>query len=197
LAADHHIDGLLVQLPLPEQLDVDEVIAQIPADKDVDGLTIENAGRLGTGLPGLRPCTPAGVMRLLEHTGVDLRGKHAVVIGHSNLFGKPMDRLLLEADATVTQCHKYTQDLPAICRLADVLVAGVGLQEMVRGDWVKPGAVVIDVGITRTESGLVGDVAFDEAIKVASAITPVPGGVGPMTIACLLENTLAAARDHV
>jgi len=190
---DIAVSGILCQLPLPDQLDPDEITNRIAPAKDVDGLTITNAGRLALGLPGLRPCTPAGVMLLLSETGVALSGASAVVIGRSNLFGKPMAQLLLAANATVTVCHSRTVDLPDVCRNADVLIAAIGRPELVRGDWIKPGAVVIDVGINRTDAGLVGDVAFDEAVSVASAITPVPGGVGPMTIACLLRNTLDAA----
>jgi len=174
-------------------------------DKDVDGLTVINAGRLASGLPALTSCTPVGCMMLLRDALGDLTGKHAVVIGRSNLMGKPMAQLLLAADCTVTIAHSRSRDLPAICRQADILVAAVGRAEMVRGDWIKPGAAVIDVGITRFPSRdperaaagktrLVGDVAFDEAKTVAGWITPVPGGVGPMTIACLLLNTLTAAR---
>ncbi len=194
LNADPAVSGILCQLPVPEHLDGDALTGRIVPDKDVDGLSIANAGRLALGLPGLRPCTPAGVMVLLEEAGAQLGGARAVVVGRSNLFGKPMAQLLLAANATVTVCHSRTRDLSAVCREADVLIAAVGRPEMVRGDWVAPGAVVIDVGINRTESGLVGDVAFAEAAEVASAITPVPGGVGPMTIACLMRNTLQAAR---
>lgn len=194
LNADPAVSGILVQLPLPDHLDGVEITGLIDPDKDVDGLTAVSAGRLLTGVEGLRPCTPEGVMLLLERVGVELEGAEAVVLGRSNLFGKPMGQLLLGANATVTQCHSRTRDLPGVCRRADVLIAAVGRPEMVRGDWVKPGAVVIDVGINRTDDGLKGDVAFDEAAQVASAITPVPGGVGPMTIACLLRNTLKAAE---
>lgn len=194
LNADHAIDGILCQLPVPDHLDGDALSQRVLASKDVDGLTVASAGLLALGAPGLRPCTPRGVMVLLEETGVDLTGKHVVVVGRSNLFGKPMAQLALGANATVTIAHSRTADLAAVCREADVLIVAVGRPEMVRGDWVKPGAVVIDVGINRTENGLVGDVAFDEAKEVASAITPVPGGVGPMTIAMLLANTLDAAR---
>ena len=194
LNGNESVDGILCQLPLPAGLDEPAVINRIRAAKDVDGLTTESSGRLATGLPGLRPCTPSGVMVLLEQVGVDLEGAVAVVIGRSNLFGKPMAQLLLEANATVTICHSRTRDLPAICRSADVLIAAVGRPLLVRTEWVRPGAVVIDVGISRTDSGLVGDVDFDAVREVAGAITPVPGGVGPMTIACLLANTLQAAR---
>jgi methylenetetrahydrofolate dehydrogenase (NADP+)/methenyltetrahydrofolate cyclohydrolase len=202
LNADRNIHGILVQLPLPNGLDPAPVIAAIDPDKDVDGLTITNAGRLASALPGLAPCTPVGCMMLIQdQLGGALKGKTAVVVGRSNLMGKPMAQLLLQADCTVTIAHSRTQDLPGVCRGADILVAAVGRPEMVRGDWIKPGAVVIDVGINRlapTEEGgkgkIVGDVAFEEAKQVAGAITPVPGGVGPMTIACLLNNTMIAAR---
>ena len=190
---DEQVDGILVQLPLPAGLDEFEVINRIRHEKDVDGLTIQSAGRLASGVDGLRPCTPVGVMTLLEQTGVELEGATAVVIGRSNLFGKPMAQLLLQANATVTVCHSRTRDLAWICSRADVLIAAVGQARMVKRGWVKPGAVVIDVGITRTEEGLAGDVDFDEVRQVAGAVTPVPGGVGPMTIASLLGNTLAAA----
>lgn len=196
LNANPAVSGILCQLPLPGHLDPDEVTNRIVSAKDVDGLTIANAGRLALGIPGLRPCTPAGVMALLDAC-VELAGKHAVVIGRSNLFGKPMASLLLAANATVTVCHSRTVGLPDLCRQADVLVAAVGRAEFVRGDWVKPGAVVIDVGINRTDGGIIGDVAFDEVAEVASSITPVPGGVGPMTIACLLRNTVLAAGNVV
>jgi methylenetetrahydrofolate dehydrogenase (NADP+)/methenyltetrahydrofolate cyclohydrolase len=201
LNADRNIHGILVQLPLPNGLDPAPVIAAIDPDKDVDGLTITNAGRLASGLPGLVPCTPAGCLMLIQDQLGSLKGKTAVVVGRSNLMGKPMAQLLLQADCTVTIAHSRTQDLPGVCRGADILVAAVGRPEIVKGDWIKPGAVVIDVGINRlapTEDGgkgkIVGDVAFEEAKGVAGAITPVPGGVGPMTIACLLNNTLIAAR---
>jgi methylenetetrahydrofolate dehydrogenase (NADP+) / methenyltetrahydrofolate cyclohydrolase len=188
------VDGILCQLPLPPHLDESKVINRIDARKDVDGLTTVSSGRLASGVDGFRPCTPSGVMVLLERGGVEVEGARAVVIGRSNLFGKPMAHLLLEANATVTICHSRTRDLPAICRSADVLIAAVGRAKLVERSWVRRGAVVIDVGITRTDSGLVGDVDFDRVRDVAGAITPVPGGVGPMTIACLLQNTLRAAR---
>lgn len=194
LNADPAIDGILCQLPVPAHLDGGSLTQRIDADKDVDGLTVASAGRLALGAPGLRPCTPRGCMVLLEEIGVDLTGKQVVVIGRSNLFGKPMAQLALAANATVTVAHSRTADLPAVARQADVLIVAVGRAEMVRGDWIKPGAVVLDVGMNRTDAGLVGDVAFSEAAQVASAITPVPGGVGPMTIAMLLANTLDAAR---
>lgn len=194
LNADPAVDGILVQLPLPAGLDQSVIIRAIDPAKDVDGLTPVNAGLLAAGQPGLVACTPLGVMKLLAHAGVTLRGARAVVLGRSVLVGKPVAALLLAADATVTIAHSRTRNLEAECRRADVLVAAVGRPEMVRGDWIADGAVVIDVGINRLEDGrLVGDVAFDECAAVASAITPVPGGVGPMTIACLLENTLTAA----
>jgi methylenetetrahydrofolate dehydrogenase (NADP+) / methenyltetrahydrofolate cyclohydrolase len=193
LNADPEVSGILCQLPVPAHLDGPELTNRIIPEKDIDGLTVESAGRLAIGMVGLRPCTPLGVMRLLQEAGADLDGAEAVILGRSNLFGKPMGRLLVEADATMTICHSHTRDLAAACRRADVLIAAVGRPKLVLGDWIKPGATVIDVGITRTEDGLVGDVDFDAAMEVASAVTPVPGGVGPMTIACLLQNTLQAA----
>ena len=191
---DEHVSGILCQLPVPDHLDGVHLTGLIDARKDVDGLTPLSAGYLALGRDGLRPCTPAGCMRLLAETGVELSGRHAVVIGRSNLFGKPMAQLLLAANATVTIAHSRTADLPAVARTADVLVAAVGRDRMVKGDWIKPGATVIDVGINRSEDGLHGDVDFAEAAEVAGAITPVPGGVGPMTIAMLLRNTLTAAE---
>ncbi|MCW3048640.1 MAG: folD [Solirubrobacterales bacterium] len=193
LNADDDVSGILCQLPVPAHMDGVKLTGMIAPGKDVDGLTPVSAGLLALGREGLRPCTPVGVMLLLTEAGVELEGAEAVVIGRSNLFGKPMAQLLLGANATVTTCHSRTRDLPAVCRRADVLIAAVGRSEMVRGDWVKPGAVVIDVGMNRTEAGLTGDVAFAEVAEVASALTPVPGGVGPMTIACLLRNTFQAA----
>jgi methylenetetrahydrofolate dehydrogenase (NADP+)/methenyltetrahydrofolate cyclohydrolase len=197
LNQDPLVHGILVQLPLPKHLDSDAVIAAIDPGKDVDGLTIANAGRLAAGLPGLVPCTPLGCLLLLRDRVPEMAGLHAVVLGRSNLVGKPIAQLLLQQNCTVTIAHSKTRDLPALCRTADILVAAVGRPEMVRGDWVKPGAIVIDVGINRVPSGektrLVGDVAFAEVAEVAGMITPVPGGVGPMTIACLLRNTLTAA----
>ena len=194
LNADPAVDGILVQLPLPPQIRAEAAIAAVDPAKDVDGFHPLNAGRLAAGQPGLVPCTPRGVMHILAEAGVDLRGARAVVLGRSQIVGRPMAQLLLGADATVTIAHSRTRDLPAECRRAEVLVAAVGRPEMVRGDWIAPGAVVVDVGINRLPDGrLVGDVAYAEAAAVAGAITPVPGGVGPMTIACLLENTLDAA----
>lgn len=198
LNADDEVSGVLCQLPVPPQMDGVKLTGLIAPGKDVDGLTTASAGLLALGRDGLRPCTPTGVMLLLEEAGAEIRGAEAVVIGRSNLFGKPMAQLLLQADATVTVCHSRTQDLAEVCRRADILIAAVGRAEMVREGWVKPGAVVIDVGMNRTdEKGLVGDVAFAEVSGVARAITPVPGGVGPMTIACLLRNTLRAARMNI
>jgi methylenetetrahydrofolate dehydrogenase (NADP+)/methenyltetrahydrofolate cyclohydrolase len=191
---DDTIDGILVQLPLPKGIDTKAVIAAMDAAKDVDGFHPMNVGQLADGRPGLVPCTPLGVMKLLRAIGVQIAGARAVVLGRSNIVGRPMARLLLAADATVTIAHSHTRDLAAECRRADILIAAVGKPEIVRGDWIQPGATVIDVGINRLPDGrLVGDVAFDECAKVAGAITPVPGGVGPMTVACLLENTLTAA----
>jgi methylenetetrahydrofolate dehydrogenase (NADP+)/methenyltetrahydrofolate cyclohydrolase len=191
---DADVDGILVQLPLPAGLDSAAVISAIDPAKDVDGLTPTNVGLLASGRPGLVPCTPLGVMKLLAHAGTELRGARAVVLGRSLLVGKPVAALLTAADATVTIAHSRTRDLAVECRRAEVLVAAVGKPELVRADWVANHAVVIDVGINRLADGrLVGDVATAECATSASAITPVPGGVGPMTIACLLENTLTAA----
>jgi methylenetetrahydrofolate dehydrogenase (NADP+)/methenyltetrahydrofolate cyclohydrolase len=197
LNADPEVSGILCQLPVPDHLDGVELTGLIDPGKDVDGLTPISAGLLALGREGLRPCTPLGAMLLLEEAGAQLEGAEAVVVGRSNLFGKPMAQLLLGANATVTICHSRTRDLPGVCRRADVLIAAVGRDRMVRGEWIKPGATVIDVGINRSDDGLHGDVEFDEAVEVAGAITPVPGGVGPMTIACLLRNTLQAARMAV
>ena len=200
LNADPQIHGILVQMPLPKHIAAARVIEAISADKDVDGYSIESAGRLVAGLPGFRPCTPWGCMKLIESTGIDLRGKHAVVIGRSNTVGKPMALMLLQADATVTICHSRTPDLAEHTRRADVVVAAVGRRHTLGGDMVKPGAVVIDVGMNRIPDGepragkLSGDVDFETVAEVASAITPVPGGVGPMTIAMLLANTVESAE---
>jgi methylenetetrahydrofolate dehydrogenase (NADP+)/methenyltetrahydrofolate cyclohydrolase len=194
LNADDEVSGILCQLPVPDHIDGVKITGLIDPYKDVDGLTPISAGFLSLGREGLRPCTPEGVMILLDEVGAQLEGAEAVVIGRSNLFGKPMGQLLLQANATVTTCHSRTRDLPGVCRRADVLIAAVGRARMVKRDWVKPGAVVIDVGQNRLEDGLFGDVDHDEVAEVASAITPVPGGVGPMTIACLLRNTVKAAR---
>jgi methylenetetrahydrofolate dehydrogenase (NADP+)/methenyltetrahydrofolate cyclohydrolase len=203
LDGDDAVDGILVQLPLPKHVDAQRVLDLVDPTKDVDGFHPVNAGLLALGRTGssaaLVPCTPAGCMRLLALSGVKLEGASAVVVGRSNIVGKPMAQLLMAANATVTVAHSRTRDLPAVCRGADVLVAAVGKAAMVRGDWVKPGAVVIDVGMNRIalpdgKTKLVGDVAFDEVREIAGAITPVPGGVGPMTIAMLLANTLEAAR---
>jgi methylenetetrahydrofolate dehydrogenase (NADP+)/methenyltetrahydrofolate cyclohydrolase len=198
LNADPSVNGILVQLPLPGHIDEAKVIEAIAPEKDVDGFHPMNAGRLFTGGVSILPCTPYGIMEMLDREGVELKGKHAVVVGRSNIVGKPMAMLLLARHATVTVCHSRTADLPAVTRTADVLVAAVGRTEMIRGDWVKPGAVVIDVGMNRNAAGkLCGDVAFEEAKEVAGKITPVPGGVGPMTIAMLLRNTLEAAERQV
>jgi methylenetetrahydrofolate dehydrogenase (NADP+) / methenyltetrahydrofolate cyclohydrolase len=195
LNADPAVHGILVQMPLPKHIDAHRVIATIATHKDVDGFSVSSAGELASGLPGLRPCTPYGCMKLIESTGIDLRGKHAVVIGRSNTVGKPMALLLLQANATVTVCHSGTADLSLHTRQADVLVAAVGRRDTVNAAMVKPGAVVIDVGMNRNDAGkLCGDVDFASVSQVASAITPVPGGVGPMTIAMLLVNTLEAAE---
>ena len=201
LNADDAVSGILLQLPVPEHLDGRTLTGLIAAEKDVDGLTPVNAGLLALGRPGLRPCTPLGVIELLARTGVDLAGAEAVVVGRSNLFGKPMAQLLLAENATVTVCHSRTRELASVCSRADVLIAAVGRPRLIGADFVKPGAVVIDVGQVRltpeqaqNKSGLVGDVDFAAVSQVASAITPVPGGVGPMTIAFLLRNTLLAAE---
>jgi methylenetetrahydrofolate dehydrogenase (NADP+)/methenyltetrahydrofolate cyclohydrolase len=205
LNADPLIHGILVQLPLPKHLDEKAVLAAISPDKDVDGLHVVNAGRLASGQPGLYPCTPLGCMILLKETLGDLSGKSAVVVGRSVLVGRPVAQLLLQADCTVTIAHSRTKDLPAVCREADIVVAAVGRPRMIRGDWIKPGATVIDVGINRVpfddpekaaagKTKLVGDVHFKEASQVAGAITPVPGGVGLMTVAVLLQNTVIAAK---
>ena len=204
LNMDEEVDGILVQLPLPKHIREQKVLDAVVPDKDVDGFHPVNAGMLASGRPAFVPCTPRGSMKLIALAERKLEGARAVVVGRSNIVGKPMAQLLLAANATVTMAHSRTVDLPAVCREADVLVVAVGKAELVRGDWVKPGAVVIDVGMNRIElpgtmgetlrTRLAGDVAFDEVKAVAGAITPVPGGVGPMTIACLLENTLIAAQ---
>ena len=201
LNSDDRVDGILLQLPLPAHLDEQAAVATIDPDKDVDGLTPVSAGRLALGIPGLVPCTPFGCLMLLEDRLGDLSGKDAIVVGRSILVGKPMAQLLLGANCTVTMAHSRTRGLPDLVRRADIVVAAVGRAEMVKGDWIKPGAIVIDVGINRlapaggeAKGRLVGDVAYAEAAAVAVAITPVPGGVGPMTIACLLRNTLVAAH---
>jgi methylenetetrahydrofolate dehydrogenase (NADP+)/methenyltetrahydrofolate cyclohydrolase len=201
LNADPEVDGILVQLPLPPQIDAQKVIEAIDPAKDVDGFHPINAGKLATGGGGLVPCTPLGCLMLIKSVRKDIVGLDAVVVGRSNIVGKPMAQLLVAESCTVTTAHSKTRQLPEVCRRADILVAAVGRPQMIRGDWVKPGAVVIDVGINRVpapdlgegKTRLVGDVAFEAAAAVASAITPVPGGVGPMTIACLLRNTLQAA----
>lgn len=202
LNADPRVHGILVQLPLPRQIDTAAVLATIDPAKDVDGFHVVNVGLLATGGAGLVPCTPLGCLMLLEDTLTSLDGLEAVIVGRSNIVGKPLAQLLLSRGCTVTIAHSRTRDLPAICRRADILAAAVGRAEMVRGDWIKPGATVIDVGINRVagaipgKTRLVGDVCFAEVAEVAGAITPVPGGVGPMTIACLLANTLTAARQQ-
>ena len=202
LNADPRVNGILVQLPLPKQVDENAIINAIDPAKDVDGFHVINTGRLSTGQDAMVPCTPLGCqMMLREHLGKAMVGANAVIVGRSNIVGKPMAQLLLQDHCTVTIAHSRTKDLPAVVRQADIVVAAVGRPEMVRGDWIKPGATVIDVGINRIErdgkNKLVGDVCFEEAVKVAGAITPVPGGVGPMTIACLLVNTVTAAcRQH-
>lgn len=202
LNRSHDVQGILVQLPLPAHIESATIIEAIDPAKDVDGLHPLNAGRLATGRPGLTPCTPAGALILVKSVLADLAGVDAVVVGRSSLVGKPMAQLLLRENATVTVAHSKTRDLPSVIRRADLVVAAVGKPEVIRGDWLKPGATVIDVGINRVEiaggkHGLVGDVAFAEAVEVAGAITPVPGGAGPMTIACLLRNTLQAARAQM
>jgi methylenetetrahydrofolate dehydrogenase (NADP+)/methenyltetrahydrofolate cyclohydrolase len=202
LNADPAVDGILVQLPLPSQIDSTRVLNAIDPAKDVDGFHPMNAGRLATGLPALAPCTPVGCIMLAKKAHASLAGLEAVVLGRSNIVGKPLAQLLLAENATVTIAHSRTRDLAAVCRRADLLCVAIGKAEFVRGDWIKPGATVIDVGINRVEGAdgqgrLVGDVAFDEAVEVAGAITPVPGGVGPMTVACLLRNTVIAVRNQL
>ena len=199
LNADAGVDGILVQLPLPGHVDTPAVLLAIDPDKDVDGFHPVNAGRLATGMAGFVPCTPLGCVMLLKSVRADLTGLDAVVIGRSNIVGKPMAQLLLAESCTVTVAHSRTRDLPARVAQADIVVAAVGIPGLVRGDWIRPGATVIDVGINRIDAGLVGDVDFASAVEVAGAITPVPGGVGPMTIACLLRNTYVSAcrRDGI
>jgi len=197
LNEDPKVDGILVQLPLPGQIDETSVIERIVPEKDADGFHPFSMGRLALGLPGFRPCTPRGIMTLLAETGVDITGKDAVIVGRSNIVGRPMALELIAASATVTVCHSRTQDLEGKIAGADVVVAAVGRPQFVRGEWIKPGAVVIDVGINRTDDGaLVGDVAYEPAAERASWITPVPGGVGPMTVASLLQNTLDSAKSR-
>ncbi len=194
LNADPAVDGILVQLPLPAHIATRTVVEAVDPAKDVDGFHPLNVGLLASGHPGLVPCTPLGIMRLLAETGIALEGARALILGRSTIVGRPLAMLLMAANATVTVAHSRTRDLAAECRRADVVVAAVGKPELVRGDWIAPGATVIDVGVNRTTDGrLVGDVAFNEVAAIAGAITPVPGGVGPMTIACLLENTVTAA----
>lgn len=195
-ANDPEVHGILVQLPIPGHLNTERVLDLVPPEKDVDGLTEVSMGRLMRGRPGHVPCTPLGVMRLLERYGIQTKGKRAVVIGRSTLVGLPQTILLIRkgGDATTTCAHSYTDDLAAVCREADIIVSAVGIAKLITKDHVKPGAVVVDVGVSRVEEKIVGDVDFDEVQKVASAITPMPGGTGPMTIACLLENTLEAAK---
>jgi len=198
LNADNEIDGILVQLPLPSGLDATAILDRIDPAKDVDGFHPDNAGRLSQGRPRFVPCTPFGVMELLKHSGVSLAGKRAVVVGRSNIVGRPMNMLLEQANATVTVAHSRTQNLPALLAEADIVVAAVGRPHFVKGDWLKPGAVVIDVGINRLDDGrLVGDVDTDSAVSRVAAITPVPGGVGPMTIAMLMANTVKAAEQRL
>ncbi len=199
---DDTVDGILVQLPLPKHIDERKVLDAVDPKKDVDGFHPVNVGLLWSGRPSMVPCTPSGCMHILKHSGVELVGAQAVVVGRSNIVGKPMALLLMNANATVTIAHSKTRDLPGLCRRADVLIAAIGKPEMIKGEWIKRGSIVIDVGINRVpnpekgegQTKLVGDVAFEEAREIAGSITPVPGGVGPMTIACLLENTLEAAR---
>ncbi len=196
LNKDARVDGILIQSPLPAGFDERAFVEAIDPSKDVDGFHAVNAGHLMTGSPCLKACTPKGVIRMLQACGVPMEGSHAVVVGRSNIVGKPQALMLLEQNATVTVCHSRTPDLGAITRQGDILVVAVGRPNLIRGDMIKPGAVVIDVGMNRTEDGLCGDVCFEEAQQVAAKLTPVPGGVGPMTIAMLMENTLEAARNH-
>lgn len=197
LNGDAAVDGILVQIPLPQHIDAEAVLNSISPDKDADGFHPDNMGRLAIGAPRFRPCTPRGIMTLLEHTGVELAGIDAVIVGRSNIVGRPMALELIQVSATVTVCHSKTRDLPGKIASADLVVAAVGRAEFVKGDWIKPGAIVIDVGINRNEQGkLVGDVEFGAASERASWITPVPGGVGPMTVASLLENTFDGAESR-
>ncbi len=202
LNLDTAVDGILVQLPLPAHIDADLVLRAIDPSKDVDGFHPLNAGLIATGAAGVAPCTPLGCLQLIKSVRQDLSGLHAVVVGRSNIVGKPMGQLLLREDCTATICHRFSRDVPAITRTGDILVVAVGRPELVRRDWIKPGAIVIDVGINRLSkpdgaTTLVGDVHFEDARNIAAAVTPVPGGVGPMTIACLLRNTLDAARGRL
>ena len=194
---DPQVDGILVQLPLPKHIDEEKVIAAIAPEKDVDGFHPENVARLWLNQPCILPCTPKGIIALLDKAGVEIAGKKAVVVGRSNIVGKPVAKLLLDRNATVTIAHSRTQDLPAVCREADILVAAVGRAQMITADYVKPGAAVIDVGINRVNDRLVGDVDFDSVAPVAGAITPVPGGVGPMTITMLMQNTIECFRKRM
>jgi methylenetetrahydrofolate dehydrogenase (NADP+)/methenyltetrahydrofolate cyclohydrolase len=196
LNQDQNIHGILVQLPLPGHIDEQEIIRAISPKKDVDGFHVQSAGALLTGLPGFVACTPKACIQLIRRTGIDMTGKHAVVVGRSNIVGKPVSILLLNENCTVTMCHSKTKDLPGVCASADILVAAIGRAEFIKGDFVKEGAVVIDVGINRVDGKLKGDVAFEEASKKAAYITPVPGGVGPMTITMLLENTVEACEMY-
>ena len=195
LNSDQSVNGILVQLPLPDHLNEENILKEILPEKDVDGISIENMGRLFKGAnPFFTACTPSGVMELLLSTGQEIKGKEAVVVGRSNIVGKPMAMLLLEKHATVTICHSRTTGLKGVCKRADILIAAVGRKHLIKGDWIKPGATVIDVGMNRTNEGLFGDVDFNEAKEVAGYITPVPGGVGPMTIAMLIKNTFISAE---
>jgi methylenetetrahydrofolate dehydrogenase (NADP+)/methenyltetrahydrofolate cyclohydrolase len=194
LNASEEVDGILVQLPLPDQIDTDAILAALDPGRDVDGLTPTSAGRLARGEPGLVPCTPRGIMELLDSAGIDPAGKEAVIVGRSNLVGRPLFSLLLGANATVTVCHSRTADLGEVCRRAEILIAAAGQPRLIGAEMIRPGATVIDVGTNRTDEGLVGDVDFNAVTEIAGAITPVPGGVGPMTIAMLLANTVEAAR---
>jgi methylenetetrahydrofolate dehydrogenase (NADP+)/methenyltetrahydrofolate cyclohydrolase len=194
--ADKALHGILVQLPLPKHLDALEILREVDPNKDVDGLHVVTAGRLLVGEKGFIPCTPKGIIRLIKSTGTEINGKRAVVVGRSNMVGKPVSLLLMNENATVTMCHSRTQDLAKVCAEADILVAAIGRPGMITGEFIKPGAVVIDVGTTKVDGKLTGDVVFDEAAEKASFITPVPGGVGPMTITMLMENTIEAARIY-